>query len=146
MRIGKCPYCGKFDPVMVQSTPTDPGKPYSHAVMCKACGAIGPLADTPEDAIKAYNRRMYKAPSRDLHIVVSPMPEESGDLYIVKIALLDSEGEQTKPDSALGNAITEALGVVVSGWVRRPKELAREAAGELAEQSMKGEQAAEVQP
>lgn len=56
-----CPFCGdEFIPILDVVEVQD-GR---LAVKCGNCGAIGPLAETPEEAVKLWNRRAHSERSK----------------------------------------------------------------------------------
>ena len=50
-----CPFCGSPDPQPIRETPSA----YT-IVVCQECGAQGPSAKTPEEAIEAWKQRKNK--------------------------------------------------------------------------------------
>lgn len=57
-KIHNCPYCG-FDGDALESLPTkyEPDRGYfNFQVFCAGCHMRGPMAETKEEAIKAWNK------------------------------------------------------------------------------------------
>lgn len=62
-----CPFCGEPEASI------DEVKPRRFALVCEDCGAIGPEADTQEEAVTRWNARVNRM---DWPVTWLPMPED----------------------------------------------------------------------
>lgn len=66
MKLRECPFCGNDDPFMPPLGQT------SYSGECVCCGALGPDADTPEEAAVRWNTR--STDWRPIETLTKPYP------------------------------------------------------------------------